>query len=101
MLPHAGQGANQAIEDGLALAAILSHADRSTVPRALRVYESVRRERTAGVQQFARANGARYDASGHDLRDRDQQLARQAQLRAWIWNYDAEAEADKAAVAAV
>ena len=50
MLPHAGQGANQAIEDGVALAAILAQADRATCPEALRIYESVRRERTAGVQ---------------------------------------------------
>ena len=51
MLPHAGQGANQAIEDGIALAAILAQSDRATAPHALRVYEMVRRERTAGVQQ--------------------------------------------------
>ena len=28
MLPHLGQGANQSIEDGMALATILAHADR-------------------------------------------------------------------------
>jgi salicylate hydroxylase len=93
MLPHVGQGANQAIEDGIALATVLGHADRATAPRALRAYESVRRERTAGVQRFARVNGARYDASGSDLRSRDRDLAAQPQERAWIWDYDAEAEA--------
>jgi salicylate hydroxylase len=92
MLPHAGQGANQAIEDGVALAAILAQADRSTVPQALQVYESVRRERTAGVQQMSRLNGARYEAS-NDLDTRDRQLSSQSVDRAWIWNYDAEAEA--------
>ena len=99
MLPHAGQGANQAIEDALALAAVLSKADQATAPRALQTYESVRRERTAGVQRSARRNGARYDAADGDLADRDQQLAAQAQERAWIWNYDAEAEASAAAAA--
>ena len=54
MLPHAGQGANQAIEDGVALAAILAQADRATVPEALRIYEAVRRERTARVQAMSR-----------------------------------------------
>ena len=93
MLPHVGQGANQAIEDGVALAAVLSHADRATAPRALLAYESVRRERTAGVQHSSRVNGARYDASSGDLSIRDRQLASQPEWRAWIWDYDAEAEA--------
>src|SRR5262245_42868240 len=35
MLPHLGQGANQSIEDGMALAIILEHADRTTAPAAL------------------------------------------------------------------
>jgi salicylate hydroxylase len=93
MLPHVGQGANQAIEDGVALATVLSHADRAAAPRALRVYEAVRRERTARVQRSARVNGARYDADDSDLGSRDRQLAAQSRERAWIWNYDAEAEA--------
>jgi 2-polyprenyl-6-methoxyphenol hydroxylase-like FAD-dependent oxidoreductase len=92
MLPHAGQGANQAIEDGVALATILTRADRATVPQSLRVYESVRRKRTAGVQQLSRTYGAHFEAS-NDLDTRDQQLRVQSADRAWIWNYDAEAEA--------
>ena len=99
MLPHAGQGANQAIEDGVALAAILAQADRATVPQALKVYESVRRERTAGVQQLSRRNGARGMAS-QNLDARDREMSNEAAGRAWIWNYDAEAEAE-AAMAAV
>ena len=95
MLPHAGQGANQAIEDGVALAAILSQADRSTVPEALQAYESVRRERTAEVQRLSRTNRARYEAST-DLDNRDRQLDNEAATRTWIWNYDAEAEAEAA-----
>ena len=39
MLPHLGQGANQSIEDGMALATILSHTDRETAPSALIAYE--------------------------------------------------------------
>ena len=93
MLPHVGQGANQAIEDGVAMAAVLSHADQATAPRALLAYESVRRKRTAGVQHSSRVNGARYDASSGDLSIRDRQLASQPEWRAWIWDYDAEAEA--------
>jgi salicylate hydroxylase len=99
MLPHAGQGANQAIEDAVALAEVLARADRASAPRALRIYEALRRERTAGVQRMSRLNGARYEAAGGDLKLRDRQLAAQAQDRAWIWNYDAEAEATAAAAA--
>jgi len=97
MLPHAGQGANQAIEDGVALATVLASADRTSAPRALQIYEQLRRERTAGVQQRSRLNGARYYASGSQVSARDRALAGQAQERAWIWNYDAEAEASAAA----
>ena len=96
MLPHAGQGANQAIEDGVALAAILARADRASAPRALAAYEKLRRERTAGVQQRSRLNLARYYQEGSE---RDKALGAQHQERAWIWNYDAEAEAVKAAAA--
>jgi salicylate hydroxylase len=97
MLPHVGQGASQAIEDAVALAAVLSRAERASTPRALQIYESLRRERCARVQRSSRVNGARYDASGSDLARRDRALATQPQERAWIWNYDAEAAALAAA----
>jgi salicylate hydroxylase len=97
MLPHAGQGANQAIEDALAVATVLSHADRASAPRALLIYERLRRERTAGVQRMSRFNGALYEAGSGDLSARDGQLAAQPRARAWIWNYDTEAEASAAA----
>ena len=96
MLPHAGQGANQAIEDGVALATILAQADRASVPEALRLYQSVRWQHTARVQGMARANGRRYDSAVGDLALRDREMGRQASDRAWIWDYDAEAEATKA-----
>jgi salicylate hydroxylase len=99
MLPHVGQGANQAIEDAVALATVLARADRSSAPQALRIYETLRRARTARVQLSARVNGARYDGASRDLGARDQQLAAQSQERAWIWNYDAGLEAAAAAAA--
>jgi salicylate hydroxylase len=97
MLPHAGQGANQAIEDAIAVATVLGRADRDSAPRALIIYEGVRRERTAGVQRMSRFNGTLYEAASGNLSARDGQLATQPQQRAWIWNYDAEAEAAAAA----
>jgi salicylate hydroxylase len=100
MLPHVGQGANQAIEDGIALATILDHLDAASAPRALRIYETVRRERTARVQRSARVSGQRYDSETSDLADRDRQLSNQADERAWIWDSDAEVEATAALGAA-
>lgn len=99
MLPHAGQGANQAIEDAVALAAVLARADRASAPRALQIYEKLRREHTAGVQAKSRSNGAKYEATAGDLAARDRALAAQYRERAWIWSYDAEAEATAAAAA--
>jgi salicylate hydroxylase len=99
MLPHVGQGANQAIEDAVALATVLARANRSSAPQALRIYETLRRARTARVQRSARVNGARYDGASRDLGVRDQQLAAQSQERAWIWDYDAGLEAAAAAAA--
>jgi salicylate hydroxylase len=97
MLPHTGQGANQAIEDAITLAAVLSRSEPSSAPRALQVYESLRRERCARIQRTSRINGARYDASDIDLAERDRQLSAQPQERAWIWDHDAELEASGAA----
>ncbi len=99
MLPHAGQGANQAIEDAVAVATILARADRDSAPRALQLYEQARREQAARVQRSSRFNGALYEAAKGDLDERDRQLATQRQSRAYIWTFDAEAEAEKAAAA--
>jgi salicylate hydroxylase len=95
MLPHVGQGANQAIEDGVALATILANFDSASAPQALRAYERARREHAARVQLSSRSNGRRYDAaaSNADLGDRDRQLSNQARDRAWMWDADAEASA--------
>ncbi len=71
MLPHLGQGANQSIEDGMALATILAKADRTQVTPALQAYERLRRERVAAVQRGARENGMRYDSAYSDLGIRD------------------------------
>jgi salicylate hydroxylase len=83
MLPHLGQGVNQALEDSVALATLLGAVTTSAgVPRALAGYEELRRGRTARVQLGSRRNGAGYDSSGSELTD-----------RRWIYEYDAWAEA--------
>ena len=90
MLPHVGQGANQAIEDGVALAVFLEGQDSSDVAEALRRYESFRRERTGIVQAEARRNGLRYDLRYPSLEQRDREIANAAVFRKWLYDYDVE-----------
>lgn len=92
MLPHLGQGANQSIEDAVALGALLGRADRGSIPETLKAYEELRRPRAVTVQLGARANGRRYDSQYDDLALRDAEIADAASLRAWLYDYDVERE---------
>ena len=97
MLPHLGQGANQSIEDGMALATILARANRETAPAALVAYERLRRERVALVQRGARENGLRYDSSNPDLGVRDAEITAHAAFRKRLYDHDVVPEAQAAA----
>jgi salicylate hydroxylase len=99
MLPHLGQGANQSIEDGMALATILAQADRQTAPAALLAYERLRRERVAQIQQGARASGLRYNSAYSDLGLRDAEIAAHAAFRRTLYDHDVIPEAQAAAAA--
>ena len=101
MLPHLGQGANQSIEDGMALATILASADQKTAPAALLAYERLRRERVAQVQRGARENGLRYDSSYADLGVRDAEITAHAAFRKRLYDHDVVPEAQAAATALV
>ena len=92
MLPHLGQGANQSIEDAFALAAVLKGASAADVPAALRHYARVRRRRTDVVQANSRRNGERYDQVNRTADGRDRELMDTRTLRAWLYDYDVEAE---------
>ena len=98
MLPHLGQGANQSIEDGMALATILAKASRDTAPAALLAYERLRRERVADVQRGARQNGLRYDSAYSDLGLRDAELAAHAEFRKKLYDHDVVPDAQAAAM---
>jgi len=99
MLPHLGQGANQSIEDGMALATVLAETDSSGIPAALLAYERLRRERVAEIQRGARRNGLRLDSTDADLSARDAQLAAHAEFRKHLYAYDVVPEARAAALA--
>jgi salicylate hydroxylase len=99
MFPFFAQGAAQAIEDAAALAVHLSDAGRS-IEEALARYEALRAPRTARVQEASRAR-----RDHHHLSDGPEQQARDAALAAddplahnnWLYSYDAEDEARRAA----
>ena len=59
MTPFQGSGAGQAIEDAYILAALLAHhgTTLSTLPTALKVYESIRLPLANNVQRASRDNG--------------------------------------------
>ena len=97
MLPHLGQGANQAIEDGVALAVFLEGRDFAEASDVLRRYEAFRRERTDVVQAEARKQGLRLDSRSGSVQRRDQEIARSVEFRKWLYDYDVE----KAAVASL
>jgi salicylate hydroxylase len=91
MLPHLGQGANQAIEDGVALGILLEGRSRADVPHILAAYEALRRPRTAMVQTEARQNGRRYDSLYDSLERRDTEIRNSAAFRKSLYDYDIEA----------
>jgi salicylate hydroxylase len=99
MLPHLGQGANQSIEDGMALATILARADGASAPAALLAYERLRRERVAQVQRGSRENGLRYDSAYSDLGLRDAELSAHANFRKRLYDHDVVPEAQAVAMA--
>jgi salicylate hydroxylase len=90
MLPHLGQGANQAIEDGVALAVLLEGRTSAEVPGILRDYERLRRPRTDVVQAEARQNGLRYDSRYESLERRDAEIRDSAAFRKSLYDYDVE-----------
>ncbi|KAI0919700.1 hypothetical protein AcW1_003116 [Taiwanofungus camphoratus] len=59
MTPHQGSGAGQAFEDGYVLAALLAHpaVTLETLPRALQVYDEIRRPFSQGVLRRSRDTG--------------------------------------------
>jgi salicylate hydroxylase len=90
MLPHLGQGANQAIEDGVALAVLLEGRDPDEVPDILPRYEIFRRARTDGIQAEARKTGLRYDSKYNSPEERDREIAKSGVFRKSLYDYDVE-----------
>ncbi|WP_083931719.1 FAD-dependent monooxygenase [Nocardiopsis salina] len=92
MLPFMAQGANQAIEDAVVLAACLRQNRDRAPEAALRRYEEIRLDRTARVQEGSRTrvpalHGSGSQAAGHTHHEGD---TSSLGSRAWLYGYDAE-----------
>jgi salicylate hydroxylase len=90
MVPHQGQGANQTIEDAIALADCLADAD--DLAPALRTYAEHRQERTARVQRWSRRTAdLMHLPDGPELALRDALFRELYAELAWIHVHDAQA----------
>lgn len=77
MVPYMSQGAAMAVEDGAALAEALGLIEtREEIPRALKVFEKVRMERSSRMQEASLLNGQLWH-----FPDGPEQQARDAGMR--------------------
>ncbi|KPK05232.1 MAG: salicylate 1-monooxygenase [Betaproteobacteria bacterium SG8_39] len=93
MLPFFAQGAAQAIEDAVVLAACLRGVDAQGVPAALARYDAIRRPRASEVQLMSRGREIRnHLPDGPAQVERDRALAGGDPLRqsAWLYGHDVE-----------
>ena len=95
MLPFFAQGAAQAVEDAVVLAACLRDADPGSAPAALQRYESIRRPRASQVQRMSRGRELRnHLADGPEQQQRDREFASGDPLRqsAWLYGHDLDTD---------
>ncbi|MBL0897926.1 MAG: FAD-dependent monooxygenase [Reyranella sp.] len=93
MLPMMAQGAAQAIEDGAALAALLS-STKDDLPAVLARYEALRKPRATRLQEASAANRVRFHLpDGPEQEKRDQGMNasgdRSFDNIAWLYGHDA------------
>jgi salicylate hydroxylase len=90
MVPHFGQGAGQAIEDGFALAILLEDARPADVPARLKAYETLRLGHTSGVQAASRDAGRFYRSENEDASERNRRMGKWMSAAGWIFDHDVE-----------
>ena len=113
MVPYMSQGAAMAVEDGGALATVLSLiSDPTEIPMALGVFETERIKRTGQMQDASLLNGKIWHfPDGPEQRLRDESMLPEIEGRSfswsanqwsdpvaqwWAYGYDAESEIEKA-----
>lgn len=88
MLPHAGQGSNQAIEDAYVLSHFLAQRDLP-VGEALRAYEAIRKPRCRQLQVGSRGNAVCFQLpDGPEADARNAGLVKLPDMVEWIHGYD-------------
>ncbi|AEO67891.1 6c11d7c0-7b97-4d7d-8895-171bbb25be76 [Thermothielavioides terrestris] len=92
-LPTSIQGASQAMEDGVVLAACLDRAGGPAgVPEAVRVWERIRYERVHKIQKTGVTTREQWHKADWDAIWKDPQSLH-LKREEWILNFDAEADA--------
>src|SRR5579862_1912840 len=90
MLPHQGQGANQTIEDAVALAGILADSPANSIAEKLAIFENLRKPRTRRVQKYSwKANRQLHLPDGPSADRRDRRLRNVPKTVRWIHEHDA------------
>jgi salicylate hydroxylase len=90
MVPHVGQGAGQAIEDGFTLAVLLEGSTADNVADRLKLYETLRLERTRRVQALARAAGKLYRSEHQNPSEKAERMREWMAQGKWVFEHDAE-----------
>lgn len=91
-LPTSIQGASQAMEDGVTLAACLDIAGKQNVAEAMQVYEKIRYERVHKIQATGVTTRDKWHKADWDLIWQDPTLLH-LKREAWILNFDVEENA--------
>jgi len=96
MVPHVGQGAGQAIEDGFTLAVLMEDCTANNVVDRLKLYETLRLERSSRVQALARAAGKLYRSEHQGPSEKAERLREWMAQGKWVFEHDAEEAAANA-----
>ena len=97
MLPHLGQGANQSIEDGMALATIWRAPTARRRPRLCSPMKSCAVSGSRPCSAARARTGLRYDSVYADLAVRDAEITAHAAFRKRLYDHDVVPEAQAAA----
>lgn len=91
-LPTSGNGATQAIEDGITLATCLQLGGKSQAANATKAYNKLRYQRVSCGQKMGFVNQQLKQHTNWDAIDKNPALIRSRYPR-WVWSHDAEAYA--------
>ncbi|KAI0923676.1 hypothetical protein AcW1_006568 [Taiwanofungus camphoratus] len=105
MMPYQGAGAGQAIEDAYILATLLGHRNTTIamIPRALKVYDAVRRPAAQRIATASRENGLLYTLNypglmfEHGDGEQSTKLLSEIAIRirkSWEWAWDTTVDED-------